>query len=36
MLNNYIVICIAIAMVFAFGSLFFGIFLEPEKVASKK
>ena len=27
---------IAIAMVFAFGSLFFGIFLEPEKATSKK
>ena len=36
MFENIIVIGIGLAMTIAIGSLFFGIFLEPEKVTNKK
>lgn len=36
MIYNIIVAGIGVSMVIAIGSLFFGIFLEPEKAPSKK
>ena len=36
MFQDFIVICIGLSMAIAIGSLFFGVFLEPEKAADKK